>query len=76
MTGTPEAVMTDGAVFSEVGVNGKWGNLLGGYRIESNSLSGRFAAPRLHTKRWPFPCQSHVEQGFQDPDHHEPQLWT
>ncbi len=53
MTGTPEAVMTDGAVFSEVGVNGKWGNLLGGYRFESNSLSGRFAAPRLaYTKRF------------------------
>lgn len=52
MTGLPTATMADVAVFGEVGIRGRWGELLAGQRLAYNSLSGRFAAPRLaYTKR-------------------------
>ncbi|MBK9418858.1 MAG: hypothetical protein IPN62_16645 [Flavobacteriales bacterium] len=67
MTGTPEAVMSDGAVFGELGVNGKWGNLLTGYRIESNSFPVALPHRGSHTPiasavSMPKPCGARLSR--------------
>ncbi len=47
MNGRPSVTMADVGAFAEIGLKGRWGNLLGGYRLEHNTLSGSFAAPRV-----------------------------
>jgi outer membrane cobalamin receptor len=61
--------MDDAAVFAELALSGKLGMLNAGYRVEHNSLSGNFAAPRVaYTKVWgPMHMKLLWSQAFKTP---------
>ncbi|MGV9012034.1 MAG: TonB-dependent receptor plug domain-containing protein [Flavobacteriales bacterium] len=61
--------MDDAAVFGEIALSGKPGLLSAGYRMEHNSLSGSFFAPRVaYTKVWgPVHFKLLCSQAFKAP---------
>jgi outer membrane cobalamin receptor len=53
MNGARSISVNDIALFGEILLQGKWGGITGGYRMEHNDLVSRNAAPRIaYTKIW------------------------